>query len=129
MNSDHADEDLIAEPNPLGNISAMAIDPADSKILYAIGGDKKKGVAALFVSRDEGASWTKEHDLPELAEKLWVNPQSPQNARTLLIAGPHFLMERTPSESKKITGPPAKAYTDISAGFTVGWNAGHLCDW
>ncbi len=119
MNSDHADEDLVADPNPLGSISAMAIDPADPKILYAIGGDKKKGVAALFVSRNEGASWSKEHDLPELAEKLWVNPQSPQNARTLLIAGPHFLMEGTPSESKKITGPPAKAYTDISAGFTA----------
>jgi len=36
MNSDHADEDLIADPNPLGSISAMAIDPEDSKVLYAI---------------------------------------------------------------------------------------------
>ena len=33
MNSDHADEDLVAEPNPLGSISAMAIDPEDSKSL------------------------------------------------------------------------------------------------
>src|SRR2546429_578500 len=29
MSSDHSDEDLIAEPNPLGNITPMAIDPAD----------------------------------------------------------------------------------------------------
>src|SRR5712692_8055061 len=35
MSSDHADENLIAEPNPLGNITAMAFDPADSRILYA----------------------------------------------------------------------------------------------
>src|SRR5262250_987784 len=28
MNSDHSDEEIIAEPDPLASISAMAIDPA-----------------------------------------------------------------------------------------------------
>ena len=119
MSSDHADEDLIAEPNPLGHITAMAIDPADSRIIYVAAGDKKKGSSALFLSRDQGANWTKEQDLPELAEKLWVNPQSSRTARTILIAGTHFLMEKTASESKKISGPPAKTFTDTSAGFTA----------
>jgi len=48
MSSDHADEDLIAEPNPLGNITAMAIDPADSRIIYVVAGDKKKGFVCSF---------------------------------------------------------------------------------
>jgi photosystem II stability/assembly factor-like uncharacterized protein len=119
MSSDHADEDLIAEPDPLGGITAMAIDPADSRLLYVIAGDKKRGLSALFISRDEGASWTKTADLPELADKVWVNPHSPQTARTLIIAGAHFMMLRTPSEVRKISGPPAKTFTDASAGFTV----------
>ena len=35
MSSDHSDEELIADPNPLGNISALAIDPENPKIFYA----------------------------------------------------------------------------------------------
>src|SRR5947209_8700978 len=35
MNSDHSDERILADPDPLGDISAMAVDPADSSILYA----------------------------------------------------------------------------------------------
>src|SRR5437660_5512692 len=50
MSSDHADEDLIAEPNPLGSITAMAIDPADSRTIYVVAGDKKNGLVALFTS-------------------------------------------------------------------------------
>src|SRR5581483_4094623 len=30
MNSDHAEEEIVADPNPLGIITAMAIDPAAS---------------------------------------------------------------------------------------------------
>lgn len=42
MSSDHADEELVAEANLLGTISAMAIDPSDSRMIYAAAGDKKK---------------------------------------------------------------------------------------
>jgi photosystem II stability/assembly factor-like uncharacterized protein len=55
--------------------------------------------------------------VPGLADKLWVNPHSPKNARTLFIAGAHFMTEKTPSQSKKISLPNAKTLTDISAGF------------
>src|ERR1044071_5314818 len=37
MRSDHADEELEANPDPMGLISALAVDPANSKILYAAG--------------------------------------------------------------------------------------------
>src|SRR5207245_4492134 len=41
MRSDHSDEDLIAEPNPLGAITAMSIDPSDAKIFYVAACDRK----------------------------------------------------------------------------------------
>ena len=118
MSSDHSDEDLMAEPNPLGGITAMAIDPADSRIFYVTAGDRKKGTSSLFVSRDAGESWTKEADLPELAKRAWVNPGSPAGQRTLLIAGSHFIVEKASSGMQKVPAPSVKAITDISAGFT-----------
>jgi photosystem II stability/assembly factor-like uncharacterized protein len=117
MSSDHSDEELIAEPNPLGTITALAIDPSNSKIFYVVAGNRRKGTFALFVSRDGGQNWTKEGDLPGLADKLWVNAISPSDSRTLLIAGPHFIEEKASSGTQRISGPVAKTFTDISVGF------------
>ncbi|PYU69212.1 MAG: hypothetical protein DMG49_13950, partial [Acidobacteria bacterium] len=117
MSSDHSEEVLIAEPNPLGNITAMAVDPSDSKILYVAAGDRKKETSALFISRDGGQNWIREEDLPGLARKLWVNPHSPSSARTVLIAGSHFIGKKTSSGVEGLSGPSAKAFTDFSAGF------------
>lgn len=119
MSSDHSDEDIVSEPNPLGSITAMAIDPADSKVFYVTAGDRKKGTSSLFVSRDGGQSWAKETDLPEFAKRVWVNPGSPAGQRMLLIAGAQFIAEKMTSGVKKIPAPSVKAITDISAGFTT----------
>ncbi len=51
MNSDHADEELVAEPNPLGTITAMAIDPADSRMIYAAAAKKKRTCPAFYFAR------------------------------------------------------------------------------
>jgi len=63
MSSDHSDEDLIADPNPLGNITAMAIDPGDSKTLYVAVADQKKRRSRYFVSGDGGQNWEKQRGL------------------------------------------------------------------
>ncbi len=55
MNSDHSDEDILADPDPLGTISSPAVDPKNSKILYAAAGSKDS--PALFISRNAGSSW------------------------------------------------------------------------
>jgi photosystem II stability/assembly factor-like uncharacterized protein len=117
MSSDHSDEDIIAEPNPLGSITAMTIDPANSKIYYVAAGDRKKGISALFVSQDGGQNWVKEADLPDVASRLWVNPSSPREGRTLLITGSHFIAEKTSTGLHQISLPAAKTLADISAGF------------
>src|SRR5215472_4776139 len=117
MSSDHSDEAIIAEPNPLGSITAMAIDPADSKLFYVTAGDRKKGTSSFFVSRDGGQRWTKQADLPGLARRVWVNPSSPSGGRMLLIAGPHFIVEKMAFGVQTIPAPSVKAITAISAGF------------
>src|ERR1700694_995443 len=42
MSSDHSDEELIAEPDPLSNITAMAVDPSNSNIFYVVAGVGRK---------------------------------------------------------------------------------------
>ena len=123
MSSDHSDEDLIAEPNPLGSITAMAIDPSDSRTFYVAAGDRRKSTFALFTSRDGGENWVRERDLPGLTDKLWVNPHSPTDARILLLAGPNFIAKKTSSGVERISGPSAKTFTDISVGF---WKDGKV---
>ena len=123
MSSDHSDEDLIAEPNPLGSITAMAIDPSDSKTFYVAAGDRRKSTFALFTSRDGGENWVRVRDLPGLTDKLWVNPHSPTDARILLLAGPNFIAKKTSSGVERISGPSAKTFTDISVGF---WKDGKV---
>ena len=81
MNSDHSDESIVAEPDPLGNISALAIDPADSKILYVVAGSEKEK-ASLFVSHDQGANWQKRVDLNARPKHVWLAPYSAPAART-----------------------------------------------
>src|ERR1700733_10003556 len=81
MASDHSDEDILADPDPLGNISALALDPADSQTLYAAAGSKDSH--ALFVSKDAGNSWTKTVDLSDAPRRLWVDPKSSADSRTI----------------------------------------------
>jgi photosystem II stability/assembly factor-like uncharacterized protein len=118
MNSDHSDEDIIADPDPLASISAMAVDPEDPKTFFVASGNRAKGVFALSSSHDVGDTWTKLTDLPDLANKIWVNPHSPSGDRSLFVGGPHFLGKRTSSGIQKISAPSAKSMTDISLGFS-----------
>src|SRR5262249_12150784 len=118
MNSDHSDEEIVAEPDPLGPISAMAIDSDDSKTFYAATGNRRKGAFAIFVSHDAGESWSKLGDLPDFATKIWVNPYSPAKDRALLVAGPNLLAAKNGSEALRVIPlPAAKNMPDVAAGF------------
>jgi photosystem II stability/assembly factor-like uncharacterized protein len=118
MDSDHSDEDIIADPDPLSTIFAMAIDPEGSETIYVTAGNRAKGNFGVFISRDAGGSWSKLADLPDLANKIWVDPHSPKKDRTLIIAGPHFLAKETSTRTSKLPPPSGKNLTDISVGFS-----------
>ena len=119
MNSDHSDEEILSDAAPLGELTAMAIDPADSKTFYLAAGDRRKHSSAFFVSHDGGQSWKKDADLADQASRIWVNPGSPADARTIFIFGPHFLAKKTASETRRLPVPEAKSLADASLGFTT----------
>src|SRR5579864_9093804 len=116
MRSDHADENLIADPDPLGTIAALAIDPENSKILYAAAGDKSH--PTLFASKDSGETWQRQDALPEPARRIWIDPHSPRESRTLFVAGQHFVWMKHGAELHNFPAPESVTFTDISGGFT-----------
>src|SRR5882724_2573526 len=116
MASDHSDEDIIADPDPLGTISAFAIDPANSKTLYVAAGSKDS--PALFVSRDAGQSWTKQVDLPDAPRRLWIDPKSPADSRTIFLGSVRALAIFTGGSLRKLSVP--EEANDISLGFGSG---------
>jgi photosystem II stability/assembly factor-like uncharacterized protein len=117
MNSDHADETLLSDPNPLGQIAAFAIDPQDSNSLVA--GAVADGKAALFLSNDDGLNWKKEADLPESPRKIWIDPNSDRKSRDIYVAGSENITVRHHGTWQNRPGPAGVTFTDISAGFSL----------
>ena len=109
MNSDHADERMVAEPDDLGEIVALAIDPRDSRTLLVAG--RKNGAAALFVSHDAGGRWRQEASLAEAPERLWMA------AGTVYAAGSHGVTAVAGGKVTKHPAPAGIVFTDISGGF------------
>jgi photosystem II stability/assembly factor-like uncharacterized protein len=113
MSPDHADETVVAKPDPLGEFFAFAIDPADNHVLYAV--IKTGQQFALFASPDSGKNWQEISSLPEEAHHLWVDPNSPRNARRLFVAGSHSLVVKDSSGTHNLSTPAE--FTDMSLGF------------
>ena len=109
MNSDHADERIDAEPNALGEIVALAIDPSDSRTLAAAG--RKDNATGLFISRDSGGTWLKVAALPEAPNRIW------SVAGVIYTAGPHSVTEMRNGQLSQRAAPGGVSFTDISCGF------------
>jgi photosystem II stability/assembly factor-like uncharacterized protein len=117
MDSDHADETVFANPNPIGQIVALAIDPEDSRILYAAA--YKDSRTALVLSRDGGRTWHRLRSLPGQPLRIWIDPNSPRASRDLYIADAHAIHVRTHGAWQQRTPPPGATFTDVSAGFVA----------
>jgi photosystem II stability/assembly factor-like uncharacterized protein len=113
MNSDHSDEQILADPDPLTTIAALAVDPSNSQVLYAAAGTKES--PALFISRDYGKSWQKRATLPELPRRIWVDPHSPADARTLFLASAHTIAVTGAGGVRSLALPAS--VSDVSLGF------------
>ncbi len=116
MNSDHADEQILADPDPLSEIAALAVDPSNSKILYAAAGAKES--PALFVSSDYGKTWQKIVSLSDVPRRLWVDPNSAVDSRTLFLASQHEIA--VVSGGKVHSVPLPAAASEVSLGFGSG---------
>jgi len=116
MSSDHADEVIVSDADPMGEIVALAIDPADSHRLVVAGVKDKR--AALFQSADAGGTWQRVHDLPDAPERIWIDPHSSQADRDLYIGGKWGVTVRDHGKWQDRSAPKDVVFTDISAGFS-----------
>ncbi|MEP7257027.1 MAG: hypothetical protein ABI687_01535 [Flavitalea sp.] len=89
---DHAEETLVTTDGGEREVQAFAIDPIDSKKLYAVIAVDKS--PAFYTSDDSGASWEKEYPLKDAASSLFINPSSPENNRTIYITGKRTITAR-----------------------------------
>jgi photosystem II stability/assembly factor-like uncharacterized protein len=106
MGDDHASGFLHTTSQPSGEVTAMAIDPANSRSHYLALG------TALWTSNDGGATWQKSADLGGRVRQIWIEPRSLRGDRTLYAAGPDALYIRR--EGKWRTSQLPGALTNIS---------------
>jgi len=103
MSSDHADEEILVDGKPAERMAALAVDPGNSKVLYAAIG------TALHVSEDGGASWRKERDFPTRVRRIWAGNGA------LYVAGERSIFVREKGAWSE-GAPSADAWVDIAAG-------------
>lgn len=113
MNDDHAEMSIDVSAEPRGEITALAVDPGDSKSLYI--GVNSNRQTALWLSTDWGVTWSKLADLPGGARQIWVDPHSPKGDRTIYVAGARAVAMRDGGQWRM--GESPGALTDISAGW------------
>jgi photosystem II stability/assembly factor-like uncharacterized protein len=117
MGDDHADETIIFRGEPGGTVTALAVDPADSRSLYAV---FRNGPSfTLQESRDQGKSWKKSADLPTGGTAIYVDSNSPVQDRTLYLVGRRSVSVRISGQwSEGQTPPGVNFFSGVSAGFS-----------
>ena len=113
MNSDHAGETIVADPDPLGTIVALAVDPHDAHVLYAAS-TKDKNIG-LSLSRDRGNSWEKVGALEEMPLGMWIDPNSCGQPGTLIVATARSVVTLTSAGQR--TWPTPAELKRVSLGF------------
>ncbi len=116
MGDDHARVELVTAGRYRDSIIALAVDPADSKTLYAaVERDSKVGFA---ISRDHGVTWKRTETLPDGAMKIYVDPDSPPDDRTVYVVANRSSSVLTGgSWTHQPVAPGVERFIDVSAGF------------
>ena len=116
MADDHAGESLETR-EPAGTITGLAVDPADSNVLYAI--LRRSRTDEVVQSHNSGSTWTSIGSLPENAREIYLDPHSASNDRTLYVILKNSVYVREHGQWQRGTVPPGvDAFTDVSSGFT-----------
>lgn len=118
MPDDHAEARLVAGDRP-ARITALAVDPADSRILYA--GFVESGKPNLSQSSDWGKSWKALSGLAGAAKQIFIDPRSSGNDRTLYVAEDNSVAVREGGRWEQGPVPDsAGLFRDVSGGFSSG---------
>ena len=71
---------------------ALAVDPSDSKKLYAAISINKR--TTFCISEDGGKHWKSERELGKSVTKLFIDPSSPKGNRTVYVAGNNGITQK-----------------------------------
>ncbi len=112
---DHASEKIVTKDSTVRKVQAFAVDPADSKKLYAAIAVNDK--SACYISTDGGVSWQKEWDLAGQAKNIFVHPASPAHDRTIYICGQNAITKREKGVWKINRNPDVQVFTGFTGGF------------
>ena len=115
-NSDHAETE-IASSADTGQIEAIAVDPADSHLLYAVFHRNRE--TRLFTSHDWGKTWQHSADLEGGGRSIVIDPGSPKGDRTLYVTGRDWVAVRKDGAWRRGATTPAP-FLDASLGFKDG---------
>ena len=114
MANDHAGETLLTSGPPTGQVTALAIDPSNSKILYA--GFREGESFRLQISSDWGKTWRPAAAAPGPIHTLYVDHRS-----NVYAAGDNFLLVRANDAWQAHTVP--QGLTALAASFPQSGNA------
>jgi photosystem II stability/assembly factor-like uncharacterized protein len=93
-------------------ISALAVDPADSKTLYTA---RSQG---FWVSTDWGKTWKRNGELPDGGQAIYVDPKSPKGDRTVYVIGAASASVREGGKWTRHEAPKGvEAFRYVSGGF------------
>jgi photosystem II stability/assembly factor-like uncharacterized protein len=113
---DHAEEIVVTKDSVIRDVQALAVDPDDSKKLYAVISIDK--TVALYISNDGGLNWTKEKELKERAKNIFIDPSSSKDNRSLYVTGSSGISARVNAQWELHQNPPGvKTLTHFSGGF------------
>ena len=102
-----------------GEITALAVDPDDSRVLFAA--MELKGSAGLYVSTDWGKNWDNAGLLADGGQAIYVDPRSSKAERTLYVAGSSSVMVREHGHwSRREVRAETTQGRVVSAGFPDG---------
>ena len=129
MPDDHASDKIMTQDPSQGSVSALAVDPVNSKILYAT--ILENGTNTFATSKDWGATWQRDGDLPGFdamsvgalggSERIFVDPASPQTERTIYVIGTNSISVRRNGAWHQFNPPPdVKSFTEYTGGFSAG---------
>jgi photosystem II stability/assembly factor-like uncharacterized protein len=119
---DHAEEKVLQISGLQERITALAIDPADSRTLYLAGTSNQQ--STLRMSTNWGLTWKVVGSLSSEARAIYVDSHSPPAQRTLYVAGSSKIAVREGGlwrEGAAVAGAP---FVSLSGGFAE--NGGKL---
>ena len=111
-----------SESAPQGELTALAVDPSNSHVLFAA--MQLNETAGLYLSTDWGTTWKSVARLADGGQAVYVDPRSSRADRTLYVAGASSVMVREHGQwSRHDVRVETSQGRVVSAGFPNGRGA------